>query len=116
MILVNTNHPYLRVGHHTGGEVRILTITKALTGTRPTAYRGHRMSADKVREIVGTSSSIEMLVTGSRLVIKRETDLSASAVTKGTVISTVPTTTGLPGVTRRTEGAMKEESRLSTMT
>jgi hypothetical protein len=55
----------------TGGEVRILNIAKALTGTQPAAYRGHRMSTTRVREIFGMSSRIETLVTGSRIVTKR---------------------------------------------
>jgi hypothetical protein len=71
----------------TGGEVRILTIAKALTRTQPTAYHCHLMSAANVREIFGLASAMEMLTNGSRIIIKRETNSSVSAATKGTVIS-----------------------------
>jgi hypothetical protein len=75
----------------TGGEVRIPTIAKALTGTQLVALSwspDERGRDIMVREISWTSAAAETLTTRSRIVFKRDIDSSVSTTLKGTVIST----------------------------
>jgi hypothetical protein len=100
----------------TRGKIRIPIIVKALTGTRPAAYHRLQISAARVRVTIETSSTTGTLTTELRIITQRDTDLSASTMTKETATSTTPTMTNLPDDALRMEGTTKEESRFFTMT
>jgi hypothetical protein len=103
----------------TGTRVMMMTTRKVFVGTRPAAslhWRSAVKDASETTMTYATSSVVEMHAAELKANAEIGRVKSKNNVMKGTMISTVLTTTNLTGSGHRKQDTSQEESRLTRKT